>query len=199
MKFIWGEKEAVVGNNLYQEIFNTYSDNTISRNVEIKIIILNYYESIKLKMQANKITVKELADFISNLPNVNERIKNDYTSIASEIAVNKGNIFLLSLASKYCFYQNRYAYGKNDYSIYDSVVHQFLSNKKFPSADKYKLSNDKKEKYQYYKSYIDKVINSLGLHNALARDIFDALVWRAYKLTDENKRVIYKNGKWTLL
>ena len=114
VKFIWGEKEAVVGNNLYQEIFNTYSDNTISRNVEIKIIILNYYESINLKMQANKITVKELADFISNLPNVNERIKNDYTSIASEIAVNKGNIFLLSLASKYCFYQNRYAYGKND-------------------------------------------------------------------------------------
>lgn len=75
MKFIWGEKEAVVGNNLYQEIFNAYSDNTISRNDEIEIIILNYYESINLKMQANKMTVKELADFISNLPNVNERIK----------------------------------------------------------------------------------------------------------------------------
>ena len=122
-----------------------------------------------------------------------KELKNGDTSITSEIAVNKGNIFLLSFISKYCFYQNRYAYGKNDYSIYDGVVHQFLSNKKFPSADKYKLSDDKKEKYQYYKSYIDKVINSL------ARDIFDALVWRAYKLTDENKRVIYKNGKWTLL
>ena len=70
----------------------------------------------------------------------------------------------MSFASKYCCYHNKNLYGKDDYSILDTVVKKFLP-KYFDDITTCKIQKWQKEyNYKAYNDYITKKLNKFNIN-----------------------------------
>lgn len=143
----------------------------------MKIGLIDITNSTNISRYKRKISVVELAEIIASIPNIDERIKNGDPEVVSAIAKANGNINLFSFASKYCCYHNKNLYGKDDYSILDTVLKNSL-----PSLfNDIKKSDIKRwvDSYDYksYNEYINRKLDEYGIDVPFRKRKFDHFVW----------------------
>ena len=154
-----------------------YPLNTDPDVVAMKIGLIDITNSTHLSQHKSKIHMAELAKIIANIPDIDNRIKNGDPEVVNEIARSNGKVNLFSFASKYCCYHNRNLYGKDDYSIYDTVVRDNLPNY-FDDITKGKVNSWRKNlQYEKFNSYITEKLNELGITTKYRRRKFDHYVW----------------------
>lgn len=92
----------------------------------MKAGLIDITNSTNISRYKSKISVVELAKCIVKIKNIDERIKAGDPEVVHEIARCNGKINLFSFASKYCCYHNKNIYGKDDYSILDTILKESL-------------------------------------------------------------------------
>jgi hypothetical protein len=97
--------------------------------------------------------------------------------VVNEIARSNGKINLFSFASKYCCYHNRNLYGRDDYSILDTVLKDCLPCY-FDDVTKNKIQKWQ-DGYQYkeYNEYITRKLDELGITVENRKRKFDHFIW----------------------
>lgn len=95
----------------------------------------------------------------------------------NEIARSNGKINLFSFASKYCCYHNRNLYGKDDYSILDTVLKEYLP-RYFDDVTKSQIQKWQDNfNYKAYNDYITNKLDEYGITIEYRKRKFDHFVW----------------------
>src|SRR5574344_1517973 len=124
----------------------------------------------------NKLITSCLRKFPYNT-NIDERLKNGDPEVVNEIAKSNGKINLFSFATKYCCYHNRNLYGKDDYSILDNVLKEYLP-RYFHDVTKSQIQKwQNSYDYKSYNDYITKKLDELGITIEFRKRKFDHFVW----------------------
>ena len=119
----------------------------------------------------------ELANIIAGIPNIDERIASGDAEVVNEIARSNGKINLFSFASKYCCYHNRNLYGRDDYSILDTILKEYLP-RYFSDITRGQIQKWQNEFcYKEYNDYITKKLDKLGINVEYRKRKFDHFVW----------------------
>ena len=164
-------------NELIAACLKKYPYNTDIETVAMKIGLIDITNSTNISRYKRFISVVELAKIISEIPNIDERIKNGDPEVVSTIARTNGKINLFSFASKYCCYHNKNLYNKDDYSIYDTVLKKSLP----------KMFTDIKQSdiqrwvdtfdYKSYNDYITNKLDEIGITIPFRKRKFDHFIW----------------------
>lgn len=159
---------------------------SVKRDVVIsKILLIDFTNSTNLRMYRRKgLSIFMLADHILSIPDLDDSIKSGKLDVVEKIA-NTGKINLFSFASKYCCYHNSMIYGRDDYSIYDTlvanIIPQYLT---IPRSiiEKCRVNND----FHTYQMIIDRLISVHGLdHIDKIRRKVDHFLWFSSKEKNE--------------
>lgn len=143
----------------------------------MKIGLIDVTNSTNISRYKKCISVVDLAQVIVSIPNIDYRIKNGDPSVVNLIAKNNGDINLFSFASKYCCYHNRNIYDKDDYSIYDSVLRNYLPLY-FNDITKSQFEKWVKSfNYKAYNDYISAKLDELSIFTEYRKRKFDHFVW----------------------
>ncbi|MCL1839449.1 hypothetical protein FWF89_00380 [Candidatus Saccharibacteria bacterium] len=151
----YGEEGGIVGLAL-----RTYPENTDSSIVAMKIALIDMTNSTQLsRLLGEKVVTKKnaqtgkrevvsrtkksitLGKIVEKIRTVDfdERVKRGDKSLVSELArwgyMDGTGVNLFSFFSKYCCYHNELIYGGDDYSIFDSVIKNYLGN--YMSVEEY--------------------------------------------------------------
>lgn len=154
-----------------------FPSNTDLNLVAMKMGLIDITNSTQLSKYKGKISIVELAKIISSIPNIDDRIKDGDPEVVNEIARSNGNIKLFSFASKYCCYHNHNLYGRDDYSIYDSILHEYLP-RYFDDVTYQQIKNWKGEcDYKSYNDYITKKLDEIGITVENRKRKFDHYIW----------------------
>lgn len=160
----------------------------LPRNEEIEIIalkiaLIDTTNSTRLFQYKENLPLTLLAKIIIEIKDIDERIKAGDPKVVEEIArksKEEGKVNLFSFASKYCHYHNFFAYGKDDYSIYDTVVKESLphySNSKISESDIEKWR--KNFQYKEFNDFIGSLLDANGIKTPDRRTKFDHFLWYA--------------------
>ena len=151
--------------------------NTDPDLVAMKVGLIDITNSTHLSQHKSRISMVELAEVISSIPDVDARIAAGDPEVVNEIARSNGNINLFSFASKYCCYHNRNLYGRDDYSILDTVLKEYLP-RYFDDVTKNQIQKWQ-DGYQYksYNDYITKKLDELGISVENRKRKFDHYIW----------------------
>lgn len=87
---------------LLMDIFRKYPLNDNIETVAMKIAVLDMVNSTNFVRYKKKISLREMATYICNITDFDERVKNGDPTLVNELAKTNGNINLFSFASKYC-------------------------------------------------------------------------------------------------
>lgn len=176
-------------NDVLEHLFVKMKYNNKAEEIFIKIVVIDFIYSTQLKLLIGSAGVHELVDLILSL-NFDARVKKGDPTLVNDIANNNGSVNLFSFASKYCALHSWYAYGQDDYSIYDSVVARLFPqytaklHKDDPqitkiSATQVEIWRQEKD----YKSFNDAIgifLDSIGIDRATypwRRSDFDRVIW----------------------
>lgn|SRR5574344_867663 len=151
--------------------------NTDPDLVAMKVGLIDITNSTHLSQHKSRISMVELAEVISSIPDVDARIAAGDPEVVNEIARSNDNINLFSFASKYCCYHNRNLYGRDDYSILDTVLKEYLP-RYFDDVTKNQIQKWQ-DGYQYksYNDYITKKLDELGITVENRKRKFDHYIW----------------------
>ena len=171
--------------DLLKEVIKKHSAiaNADITEVFMKIALIDSTNSTHLSTAKDKISLKELAEIIMGIEDIDERIKKGDPKVVEEIVERtkdkkyKYNPF--SFATKFCCYHNRFGYGRDDYSIYDSRVQKKLPNYKGCTATKNKLNTWRKEgKYEKFNECVWSVLETNELTGEeFPRQKLDRFLW----------------------
>lgn len=176
-------------NDVLKYLFEKMPTNQNAEEVFIKVVVIDFIYSTQLKHLIGGAGVHDLVDLILGL-NFDARVKIGDPTLVNDIANNNGGVNLFSFASKYCALHNWYVYGKDDYSIYDSVVARLfpkytaISHKNDPKITQ--ISASQVERWRQgkdYKSFNDAIgafLDSIGIEEKKypwRRSDFDRLMW----------------------
>lgn len=168
----YGEEDKVITSCLKKFPCNTDIDVVV-----MKIGLIDITNSTHISQHKSKISAVELARVIVNIPNIDKRIENGDPEVVNEIAKGNGKINLFSFASKYCCYHNCNLYGKDDYSILDTVLKEYLP-KYFKDIKKTTIEKWQKNRdYKSYNDYISKKLDELGITLEGRKRKFDHYIW----------------------
>lgn len=119
----------------------------------------------------------ELCHIIAGIERIDERIASGDPEVVNEIARSNGRINLFSFASKYCCYHNRNLYGRDDYSILDTILKEYLP--RYFSDIKQGHIQRWQDTFQYekYNAYITRKLDELGIRTPDRKRKFDHFVW----------------------
>ena len=156
--------------------------------IAIKVSVIDLTNSTQLTNYKSKLSLYDISKIILELY-VDSKIKNGDISIVSEIAKRckkfEGNgVNVFSFASKYCCYHNVFAYNRDDFSIFDTVLSQNLY--KFETI-KNPLKKTTPEgwrvnmNYEAYNNYIGDLLDENNIHIDGRRRMFDHYVWDTYR------------------
>ena len=119
----------------------------------------------------------ELADIISSIPDIDARIAIGDPEIVNKIAKSNGKVNLFSFASKYCCYHSRNLYERDDYSILDTVLKEYLP-RYFDDITRGQIQKWQDSfNYQAYNDYISKKLDEYGITVSYRKRKFDHFVW----------------------
>ena len=164
-------------NELITRCLKKFPQNTDPDIVAMKIGLIDITNSTHLSQHKNKISMVELANIITSIPNIDERIENGDPDIVNEIAKSNGKINLFSFASKYCCYHNRNLYEKDDYSILDTVLKDYLP-RYFDDITRRQIQKWQDDfNYQAYNDYITNKLDEYGITVPYRKRKFDHFVW----------------------
>lgn len=185
---------------LISEYLNRYKYNTDSVIVAGKISIIDLTNSTQLSNYKSRISLSDLAGIIVSIRDFDERVQKGDASLVSEISKSTAHFLdneegkgvnLFSFASKYCHYHNYCIYGRDDYSIFDSVVSKYLHEYSLESnpidkrtPDKWRRDSD----YETFNSYINEILDANGICSNVEgrKRCFDHYLWFKHREKDTN-------------
>lgn len=133
--------------------------------------------STHLSQHKSKISMVELSSIIASIPDIDARIKAGDPEVVNLIARSNGKINLFSFASKYCCYHNRNLYERDDYSILDTVLKDYLP-RYFGDVTRNQIQRWQDSfNYKAYNDYITKKLDELGITVEFRKRKFDLFVW----------------------
>jgi len=163
--------------DLITDAFRRFPNNTDLTIVAMKIGLIDITNSTNISRYKSKISVVELADCIVKIKDIDKRIKDGDPEVVNEIARCNGKINLFSFASKYCCYHNKNVYEKDDYSILDTILRDYLpryfDDVTSRQIEKWQKSFD----YKKYNDYITTKLDELGITLDYKKRKFDHFVW----------------------
>lgn len=166
-----------VENSLISRCLKKFPLNTDPELVAMKVGLIDITNSTHLSQYKSKISIFEIVETIVSIPNIDERIEQGDPEVVNEIARTNGKINLFSFASKYCCYHNRNLYGKDDYSIIDTVLKNSLPLY-FDDITKGKIQKWQDNlQYKEYNDYITNKLDELGITIEHRKRKFDHFVW----------------------
>lgn len=150
--------------------------------VFMKIALIDSTNSTHLSTAKDKISLKELAKIIMDIKGIDKLIEDGDPKAVEEIVERtkkKYEYNPFSFATKFCCYHNRFGYGRDDYSIYDSRVKKKLPNYKGCTATKNKLNTWRKEgKYEKFNDCVWSVLKENRLTGEeFPRQKLDRFLW----------------------
>lgn len=164
-------------NDLISRCLHKFPLNTDPDLVAMKVGLIDITNSTHLSQHKSKISMVELASVIAAIPDIDERIAVGDPEVVNEIARSNGNINLFSFASKYCCYHNRNLYGRDDYSILDTVLKEYLP-RYFADVTKNQIQKWQDSfQYKEYNDYITRKLDELGITVENRKRKFDHFVW----------------------
>ena len=164
-------------NELITRCLRKFPKNTDPDIVAMKVGLIDITNSTHLSQHKSKISMVELANIIASIPDIDERIAAGDPEVVNEIARSNGKINLFSFASKYCCYHNRNLYGRDDYSILDTVLKEYLP-RYFDDITKGQIQKWQDGfNYKAYNDYITKKLDECGITVNHRKRKFDHFVW----------------------
>lgn len=164
-------------NELISRCLHKFPGNTDPDLVAMKVGLIDITNSTHLSQHKSKISMVELANIIATIPNIDERIAAGDPEVVNEIARSNGKINLFSFASKYCCYHNRNLYGRDDYSILDTVLKEYLP-RYFDDVTKGQIQKwQDTYNYKAYNDYITRKLDELDITVEHRKRKFDHFVW----------------------
>lgn len=164
-------------NELITRCLRKFPENIDPDIVAMKVGLIDITNSTHLSQHKSKISMVELADIISSIPDIDERIAIGDPEVVNEIAKSNGKVNLFSFASKYCCYHNRNLYGRDDYSILDTVLKEYLP-RYFDDITRGQIQKWQDSfNYQAYNDYISKKLDEYGITVSYRKRKFDHFVW----------------------
>ena len=164
-------------NELITRCLRKFPKNTDPDIVAMKVGLIDITNSTHLSQHKSKISMVELANIIAAIPYIDERIADGDPEVVNEIARSNGKINLFSFASKYCCYHNRNLYGRDDYSILDTVLKEYLP-RYFDDITKGQIQKwQDSYNYKAYNDYITKKLDECGITVNHRKRKFDHFVW----------------------
>jgi hypothetical protein len=162
---------------LITRCFRKFPENTDPDLVAMKVGLIDITNSTHLSQHKSRISMVELAKVIASITNIDARIEAGDPEVVNEIARSNGKINLFSFASKYCCYHNRNLYGRDDYSILDTVLKEYLPQY-FDDVTKNQIQKWQ-DGYQYkeYNDYITRKLDELGITVENRKRKFDHFIW----------------------
>lgn len=164
-------------NELITRCLKKFPQNNDSDLVAMKIGLIDITNSTHLSQHKSRISMVELAKVIASIVDIDERIEAGDPEVVNEIARSNGKINLFSFASKYCCYHNRNLYGRDDYSIIDTVLKEYLP-RYFDDITKSQIQRWQ-DGYQYkeYNDYITQKLDELGITVENRKRKLDHFIW----------------------
>ena len=157
--------------------FHKFPNNTDPDVVAMKVGLIDITNSTHLSQHKSKISMVELSNIISSIPNIDERIKAGDPEIVNLIARSNGKINLFSFATKYCCYHNRNLYERDDYSILDTVLKEYLP-RYFGDVTRSQIQRWQDSfNYKEYNDYITRKLDELVITVEFRKIKFDLFVW----------------------
>ena len=154
-----------------------FPDNTDPDVVAMKIGLIDITNSTHLSQHKSYISMVELSNIIASIPDIDERIKTGDPEVVNLIARSNGKRNLFSFASKYCCYHNRNLYERDDYSILDTVLKEYLP-RYFDDVTKNQIQKWQDSfNYKAYNDYITRKLDELGITVEFRKRKFDLFVW----------------------
>lgn len=183
-ELIEGTHQIVMSSNNYgnedkliTNAFIKFPQNTDQSIVAMKIGLIDVTNSTNISKYKSKISVDELANCIIKIQDIDKRIKAGDPKVVNEIAKCNGKINLLSFASKYCCYHNKNLYGRDDYSILDTVLKDSLP-RYFDDITSDQIEEWRKNfQYEKYNDYITNKLDELGITLDFRKRKFDHFIW----------------------
>ena len=164
-------------NELITRCLRKFPKNSDPDIVAMKVGLIDITNSTHLSQHKSKISMVELANIIAAIPYIDERIAAGDPEVVNEIARSNGKINLFSFASKYCCYHNRNLYGRDDYSILDTVLKEYLP-RYFDDITKGQIQKWQDSfNYKAYNDYITKKLDECGITVNHRKRKFDHFVW----------------------
>ena len=164
-------------NELITRCLRKFPENTDPDIVAMKIGLIDITNSTHLSQHKSKISMVELADIISSIPDIDARIAIGDPENVNKIAKSNGKVNLFSFASKYCCYHNRNLYERDDYSILDTVLKEYLP-RYFDDITRGQIQKWQDSfNYQAYNDYISKKLDEYGITVSYRKRKFDHFVW----------------------
>ncbi len=164
-------------NDMISRCLQKFPYNTDPDIVAMKIGLIDITNSTHLSQHKSKISMVELAKIIAAIPDIDTRIENGDPEVVNEIARSNGKINLFSFASKYCCYHNRNLYGRDDYSILDTVLKEYLP-RYFEDITKGQIQRWQDSfNYKEYNDYITRKLDELNIAVSHRKRKFDHYVW----------------------
>ena len=173
-----------------------YCDDEFSAMV---IALIDVTNSTQIHKQKSKENLAKMSQRISSIKNIKKRIAKGDKELVEEIANKKGKPpYFFSFATKYCYYINKFVYGKNDYMKYDSKnaeILPFYFEEYLGSQPKNKSSYPKAIGYGYqnYIDLVDELLKVTGIDRVQNKyELLDAFIW--YK--NRNKKFDTNKNQW---
>lgn len=164
-------------NDLITRCLKKFPQNTDPDVVAMKIGLIDITNSTHLSQHKSLISMVELCDIIVDIPDIDARIRAGDPEVVNEIARSNEKINLFSFASKYCCYHNHNLYGRDDYSILDTILKEYLP-RYFPDIRKGTIQRwQNTYNYRAYNDYITRKLDELGITVSFRKRKFDHFVW----------------------
>jgi len=161
---VFDKSEYHAADEAIEAIIHLFPKNNTLEKVKVKVKIINTF------YKTNVLAVDKLAEHITSIKGIDERIQKGDMSVVDAIRTghgignsNSNDRNFYSFATKYCSFHN-----KEEYPIYDNLVKRLLYdiNKKhkwFENEKNKNLTHDKLKEYENYKLLIDKLMKHYGI------------------------------------
>lgn len=164
-------------NDLISRCLMRFPENTDPDIIAMKSGLIDITNSTHLSQHKSLISMVELSNIIAAIPNIDARIKAGDPEVVNEIARSNGRVNLFSFATKYCCYHNRNLYQRDDYSILDTILKEYLP-RYFSDITKGQIQRWQRTfQYQLYNDYITQKLDELGITVDHRKRKFDHFIW----------------------
>jgi hypothetical protein len=164
-------------NELITRCLQKFPQNTDPDVVAMKVGLIDITNSTHLSQHKSLISMVELCHIIVGIPDIDARIAAGDPEVVNEIARSNGRINLFSFASKYCCYHNHNLYRRDDYSILDTILKEYLP-RYFTDITKGRIQRWQDTfDYRTYNDYITHKLDELGITVPYRKRKFDHFVW----------------------
>ena len=173
-------------NDLLTNCLKKYNTNTDVETVPMKIGLIDITNSTNIARYKRLISVVELAKIITAIPDIDNIIKDGDPEVVNIIAKSNGNINLFSFASKYCCYHNVNLYGNDHYSIFDTVLKEYLPLYFQKDITESQIEKWRKEfDYKAYNDFITERLDDLKIDVPFRKRKLDHYIWFKNRLGAE--------------